>query len=100
MELNKLNSQDLSTVQNAQIAFISGIKQSAQAELISINPEADTASSEEFNKLKALVAASVEPGRAGYIEVLKAAVANGEFNPSAKDIANSMFEDGTADLLV
>jgi anti-sigma28 factor (negative regulator of flagellin synthesis) len=100
MELNKLNSQDLSTVQNAQLAFISGIKQTAQAELLRTNPEEDSSSSEAFNKLKLLVADSVEPGRAGYIEALKAAVANGEFNPSAKDIANSMFEDGTADLLV
>jgi anti-sigma28 factor (negative regulator of flagellin synthesis) len=100
MELNKLNSQDLTAVKNAQLAFHAGINQSAQAELLSTDPDGDSASTEAFNKLKSVVAEALEPGRAGYVEALKVAIASGEFNPSAQDIADAMFEDGTADFLV
>lgn len=100
MELRNINSNDLESVKQAQVAFQETIKQTAKAEVLGSNELlVDTASTNSFNALKASVANSDEPGRAEYVQALKAAIAAGELNISAEDIASAMFEDGTAELL-
>lgn len=99
MEVKNINSQDLETVKQAQLAFQESIKQEAKAEVLGTHVALDSASTGSFDALKTKVASSSEPGRAGYLEALKDAIASGEFNPSSHDIAASMFEDGTSEFL-
>ena len=99
MEVKNINSQDLEAVKQAQVAFQESIKQEAKAEVLGSAVATDSASTDSFNKLKAKVAASSEPGRAKYLEALKGAIVSGDFDPSGADIADSMFADGTSEFL-
>ena len=54
----------------------------------------DSTSSSQLDALKAQTEKSEEPGRAAYIEQLKAAVANGEYEVSSDDLADALLKDG------
>ena len=99
MEVKNVNSQDLEAVKQAQVAFQESIKQEVKAEVLGSVVATDSVSTDSFNKLKAKVAASSEPGRAEYLKAIKAAIVSGDFDPSGVEIADSIFKDGTSEFL-
>ena len=63
-------------------------------------PVSDSASVSELEKLKNQAISAEEPGRAAYIESLKAAVAKGELDVTSDVLANSLIDDGFLDFLI
>lgn len=94
MDINGVGQKTIEEISADSLWLTSSTKEKEDTSFIEdLIPSLDTAASSELEAMKAQIEKAQEPGRAAYLESIKAAIANDEFDVSAKDIVDGMSDD-------
>jgi anti-sigma28 factor (negative regulator of flagellin synthesis) len=101
MDINGIGQKNIDDIKADSLWLTSTKPEKKEGSLIEdLIPGADSASVSELDKLKNQAAEAQEPGRAAYLEKLKAAVAEGKFDVATEDLADSLIDDGFINFLI
>jgi anti-sigma28 factor (negative regulator of flagellin synthesis) len=101
MDLHGIGQKNIEDVNADSLWLANTTKEKKEGTLIEdLIPATDSSSVSELEKMKNKALEAQEPGRAAYLEKLKAAVANGTFEVSSDKLADALIDDGFIDFLV
>lgn len=99
MDLNSIGQKNIKDVSTDSLWLEKlDTKPKEDAEVIDLVKSTDSAVAQGLKELKEQVKAAQEPGRAAYLEKLKLAIANDEYDVPANKLADA-FDDGFLDYL-
>ena len=102
MDLNGVGQKNIDEINKPSVLWSNPTEEKQAEEKVTgdVSTAKDAASSEALEKLKLQTLEAQEPGRAAYLEKIKAAVANGSYDVPADKLADSLIEDGFLDFLI
>ena len=101
MDLHGLGQKSIEDITADSLWLKSTVKEKKEGSLVEdLLPGLDSASASELEKLKLQSLEAQEPGRAAYIESLKAAIANGDYEVATDKLADALIDDGFSEFLI
>ncbi len=102
MDLNAIGQKNIEEISSGSLWFTKGTKEGDDTGSIleDVSSNYDSARATQLDSLKSEVKKAQEPGRAAYLEALKAAIADGDDLVSSDRLADALISDGFLEDLI